>query len=139
MSTATYLRSRVDPGPRSVGLAAGDAAAILAFATLGAAHHGEAPVSDPVHVGLVATPFLLGWIVAALVGGLYTADATSSPRRALSWTVPAWIAAALLGQALRATALFPGDTAPTFVLVTVLVGGGLVVGWRVLAALFVRK
>lgn len=136
MDAARYLRARVDPGPRAAALAAGDAAAIVSFAAIGAAHHGVAPLSNPAHVGRVAAPFLLGWAVAALLGGLYTRDATATPRRALSWSLPAWIVATLVGQALRATAAFPGDAAVTFVLVTVVFGGALVVGWRMLVALF---
>lgn len=137
MSTAQFVRSRVDWERRSLGLLAGDTLAITAFAAVGATHHRGWDLPDPLHVGLVAIPFLLGWVLAAVLGGLYTRDATATPRRALSWTVPAWIVAALVGQAFRATRLFPGGTAPTFVLVTVAVGGLFVVGWRLLAAALV--
>lgn len=138
MSTTTYLRRQVDPGWRSLGLAVGDAVAITAFATVGAAHHGESPL-DPVAVGWIVAPFLVGWAVAAVIGGLYTGDATASPVRALSWSLPAWIVASLLGSGLRGTALFPGDVALTFVAVTIAVGGAFVVGWRVLAAALVGR
>lgn len=135
MSTERFLRSRVDPGRLTLALAAGDALAVVAFAALGASHHGETVFSNPTHVGWVAAPFLVGWALAALLGGLYTNDAVATPRRALSWAVPAWILATLVGQGLRATALLPGGTSPTFVLVTLVVGGAIVVGWRVAAAL----
>lgn len=133
------LRSRVDPGASTLALALGDVIAILVFASLGAAHHGDAPLVNPSHVGWIAAPFLLGWAGVALVGGLYTRAATSTPRRAISWSVPAWIAATLIGQGLRATSLFPGGTALTFVLVTVFAGGSLIVGWRLLAALILAR
>lgn len=137
MSVAQFVRTRVEFGRMAAGLAAGDVLAIAAFATLGAAHHGESVLSNPAHVGLVAVPFLLGWALAALLGGLYTPDAISTPRRVASWTVPAWIVATLVGQGLRATPLIPGGTAPAFVAVTLVVGGALVVGWRLAASLLV--
>lgn len=137
MSTATYLRTRIDPVPGTAGLAVGDVIAILAFVAAGVARHGGDPVGDPVRVLRAAAPFLVAWWLAAFLGGLYTRDAISSPRRALSWALPAWILATLLGHALRATGPVPGGTTPTFVLVTLAVGGALVVGWRVLAALVI--
>lgn len=139
MTALGYLRSRVDPGRTTLALALGDGLAILVFSTLGAAHHGEAPLVDPVHVGWVAAPFLLGWAGVAFVGQLYIRDAILTPRRAISWSVPAWLAATLIGQGLRATPLFPGGTALTFVLVTVFAGGVLVVGWRLLATLVLAR
>jgi hypothetical protein len=139
MSTATYVRTRVDPEPFALGLAMGDAAAIVAFAAAGVTQHGGDPVGDPAHVLLVAAPFLIGWGLAAFLGGLYTRDAITSPRRALSWAIPAWVVATLLGHALRSTAVFQGGTELTFVLVTLAFGGVLVLGWRVLAALVVER
>lgn len=139
MSTATYVRTRIDPEPFALVLGLGDAAAIVAFAAAGVNRHGGDPVGEPGHLAMVAIPFLIGWGLAAFLGGLYTRDAITSARRALSWAVPAWVVATLLGHALRATALFPGNTTLTFVLVTLAFGGGLVLSWRVLAALVVDR
>lgn len=139
MSTATYVRTRVDPEPFALALALGDAVAIVAFAAAGVTQHGGDPLGNPGHVALVAAPFLIGWGVAAFLGGLYTRDAVTSPRRALSWALPAWAVTTLLGHALRATEPFPGGTTVTFVLVTLAFGGTLVLGWRVLAALLVDR
>lgn len=137
MRTTTYLRTRIDAVPRTAGLALGDAIAILAFVAAGVARHGGDPVGEPVGVLRAAAPFLVAWWLVAFIGGLYTRDAIASPRMALSWALPAWILATLLGHALRGTGPVPGGTTPAFVLVTLAVGGVLVVGWRVLAALVV--
>jgi DMSO/TMAO reductase YedYZ heme-binding membrane subunit len=138
MSTATYLRTRVDRAPIVPALLAGDVAAILLFVGIGINSHGGDPIGEPGHLVLTAAPFLLSWLLVAVIGGLYTTDAVIDPRRALSWTVPAWILAALLGQGLRATSLFPGDTALTFAIVSIVAGGALVAGWRLGITLALR-
>ena len=132
MSTTTYLRSRVDLRPLAGVLAVGDVLALTAFVVTGTIQHGQQPFSNPGVVAVALAPFLLAWVAVALLGGLYTADAVLSIRRALGWTVPTWVVAVLAGHAVRATALFPGGTTVAFVAVTLTVGGVLVVGWRVL-------
>jgi hypothetical protein len=139
MSAGTYLRTRVDPIPSSVGLALGDVAAIMAFIVAGEYQHNADPLGNPELVVTAAAPFLLSWAVVAFFGGLYTRDAVASPRRAVSWAVPAWLVATLLSHALRSTSLFRGDTAVAFVLVTMAVGGVLVVGWRLAAAIALER
>ncbi len=130
MSTATYLRTRVDRAPIVPALLVGDVGAILLFVGIGINSHGGDPLGEPAHLVLTAAPFLLSWLLVALLGGLYTTDAVLGLRRALSWTVPAWVVAALLGQGLRATPWFPGDTAVTFAIVSIVAGGALLTGWR---------
>lgn len=135
MSTITSLRSRVDVSPLAAGLVVGDAVALSVFFTLGAESHGFQPFSNPAVVAEGVAPFLLTWLLAATVTGLYACSALTSPLRVFSIAVPAWILAALAGHGLRATQLFRGNTAWTFILVSLVVGGLLVVGWRMLAAL----
>jgi len=134
MSTATYLRTRVDRSPLIPGLLLADVGAILVFAAIGVNHHGGDPLGDLASVAWTAGPFVIGWLVVAVLAGLYTVDAVSSVGQAASWTVPAWVVAALIGQGLRATAFFPGDTALSFALVTIVFGGILVVGVRIAVA-----
>lgn len=134
MGTRTPLRARLEPS-LVARLAAGDVLALTAFFTMGAHTHGLRPFSNPTVVLEGATPFLLTWGLAAVVAGLYTADAVGSVARAVTVTVPAWILAALAGQGLRGTEFFRGSVAWTFLVVTLVVGGGLVVGWRVLATI----
>lgn len=136
MRTATDVRTRVDAVPLTAGLAVGDAVAIGLFAAIGVSHHGSDPVGEPVEVLVTAAPFLVGWFLAAFVGGLFTRDAIASPGRAIGWALPAWVVAVLIGGALRWTALFPGGvSALSFLVVTFVFGGALVVGWRLLASL----
>jgi hypothetical protein len=139
MSTSTYLRSRVDLRPLSGLLVAGDVLALAAFVVAGTARHGSRPFSNPDVVAGALAPFLLAWLGVAVLGGLYTADAVRSPGRALGWAVPAWILAVLLGHALRVTPLFRGGTSVGFVVVSLVVGGVLLVGWRLVASLVVAK
>jgi len=135
----TAAGGRIALGPRTARLAAGDAAAIAAFVLLGEVSHYSAAfvLANPGYVLGTAVPFVLGWLVVAPAAGLYrdrNRDARAGPVRAALAAAGAWVLAALVGQALRATELFHGGAAPTFVLVSIVVGGVLIAGWRALAA-----
>ena len=134
-STYAFLRSRVDLRPLAGVLAVGDSLALTVFVVVGAVSHGQQPFSNPGTAAAILAPFLLAWGAVALFGGLYTADAVAGVRRVLGRTVPAWVVAAVLGQGLRATPLFRGGTSVAFALVTLVVGGALVGGWRAAFAL----
>ncbi|WP_225333925.1 DUF3054 domain-containing protein [Halomicrobium urmianum] len=134
MSTVSSLRGRIDASPLTAALAVGDVGAITLFVVLGQLSHEVGPLANPERVVGTLAPFLIGWVVASLVGSLYTRDALQPPVRAASWTLPAWILAVVVAQALRATPFFPGNAALTFALVSIAVGGGLLIGWRVLLA-----
>lgn len=116
-------------------LAVGDLLAVLVFVVAGLSTHGTDPAARPGHLLWVLFPFLIGLAVATTVGGLYTRDAISSPKRAVASIVPAWIAAVVIAMAFRATALFPGNAALTFAAVSVVVGGSLLSVWRLVAAI----
>jgi hypothetical protein len=139
MSATTALTSRVDRSAGMVWLFVGDAVAMVAFAAIGVFHHGGDPLGDPGRVAWAVAPLLLGWVLPAVLGGLYTWNAITSVRRALAWALPAWLVATLVGNALRATEPVPGGTALSFVLVTFGIGGAFVLGWRGAAALFVDR
>ncbi len=133
MSTTTSLRSRVELSSRAAGVAVGDAVALTVFFTLGAESHNLQPFANPTVVAEGVAPFLLTWLLAATVTGLYASQTLRSPVQTVSVGLPAWVLAALAGHGLRATSLFRGDTAWTFILVSLAVGGVLVIGWRLLA------
>lgn len=139
MSVTSSLRARIDPVPQTVALAVGDLAAIATFVVLGQLQHGWDPVADVNIFAETYGTFLAGWVLAALLGGLYTRDAISTRRRAVSWTLPAWVAAVLVAQALRSTSAIHGNADPVFALVAVAFGGLLLVSWRALAATIVGK
>lgn len=130
MDLRAWFAARVEPTWRSLLVAVGDVVAIAAFVIPGEIQHGFPPLEYPVRTLDTFAPFLLGWIVAALLGGLYTSDALKNSRRILSWTVPAWVFALLVGHGLRATPLFHGGTSPIFFLVTLAVGGSVGIAWR---------
>lgn len=132
MSTAfgSFLESRFDPSPRTLLLAAGDLLLITLFVAMGEVSHGGG-VADGIGALI---PFLLGWAVAASLLGAYSARALASIRGAAAVAAGSWIVGALIGQGLRATPVFPGDAALTFVLVSLGVGLALLVPWRVLMA-----
>lgn len=139
MHVTSSLRGRVEPSPITVALALGDLTAIGVFVVAGEMSHGYDPVTDAGRVAGTLTPFLVGWVLVSVAGGLYTRDAISSVRRAASMTVPAWAVAVVVAQSLRATPIFPGDVAVAFALVSFAVGGSLLLVWRLLATLVASR
>jgi len=135
-SVRTALGHRVEPAPFTALVALGDLVCITAFVLLGVTvgHGGGGTGVDPVHVASVVLPFAAGWAITGLLGGLYTTAVYGSARRAAARAVPAWIGAALIAQALRATAVVPGGAAVTFFAVSVVVTLALLVPWRVAAS-----
>jgi hypothetical protein len=107
--------------------------AIATFVVVGEITHGVDPVANAALVADTYAPFLIGWAVASFAAGLYAGPGRLTRRGVLIRTVPAWVAAALIAQGLRATELFHGDAAVTFFLVSCLVGGTLLVAWRAVA------
>lgn len=126
----------VDPADapkRSALLAAGDLAALVLFAAVGRANHGEGDALGAVLV--TAAPFVAAWALAAAPLGAFGPEARGRDvPAALLAGAKAWALAAPLGLALRAVS--QGGRAPPlpFVLVTLLAGGGLLLAWRGLAA-----
>jgi hypothetical protein len=137
MTVTSSIRRRVDPVPATAGLAVGDLLAVTVFVVTGEIIHGVDPLIQFGRVLGTLLPFLIGLVIVGIGGGLYTRDAIRSPKRAVSLTLPAWVGAVLIAQLLRATAVFPGDAALTFAIVSVGVGGVLLVVWRAAAAVLV--
>lgn len=130
--SVTSVRRRVDPAPFTAVVAVGDLLCIGAFVVLGAWQgHG---ITDPARVASTLGTFVFGWAVAALVVGVYAAEARASVRGALVRTVPAWAGAAVVAQGLRATAVVPGNASLPFFAVSVGVGLALLVPWHAAAA-----
>lgn len=108
-----------------------DAVLVLIFAAIGRASHGE----DPAGFLLTAWPFL----VALLLGHAVAALLPSRPRRpwSLAWGGVVWGVTVVGGLLLRVAA---GDTAQVpFIIVTALVLGVFLVGWRAVTALLRRS
>lgn len=119
--------SRVAATPRTALLALGDLVLITLFVFMGQQNHGTEGLL------LTAAPFLLGWVLVAPLVGLYDGR-RRDVKGTIGLTAVAWIGAALIGQALRATEFFPGGFAITFVIVSILVGLVLLVPFRSLVA-----
>ena len=131
---SSFLQGRVTVASWTAGLAIGDGLVLAAFVLVGGIFgHDWGLMTYLGRLAGSATPFLLGWYLAALIGGLYTPEATASVRNALLWSVPAWLVAVFVAQALRSTEFFPGNAPLSFILVSLLFGGLFVLGWRVLA------
>ncbi|WP_276260530.1 DUF3054 domain-containing protein [Haloglomus litoreum] len=134
MSTAAALSSRFDRSATTVGLALVDLVLIMAFFVLGELQHGgvAAIPSAPV----AAAPFLFGWVVSTVLLGLYGPPWRESLRDAAIRTAGAWTGAVAIGQLLRDSAFLPGNAAPAFILVSLVVGMALLVPWRLAALRF---
>lgn len=132
------VRRRIDPGPLTGVVAAGDVALIALWVAVGQYFHGLPPWEYSGRLVQNVVPFLLGWAVASFAGGLYTHDAWEFPIRAVSWTVPAWITAVVIAVLLRGTPVFPGNASPVFGAVALGVGLVLLLPWRVGIALYDR-
>lgn len=131
MSTTTRF-GRVDRSATSLAVAVGDAALIGLFVLAGELSHYTIDflLANPGRIVGTALPFYTGWVIAALALGAYSRAARETPARAALIGGGTWIIAALIGQALRSTAVFPGDFAVTFMFVSIGVGLVLLVPWR---------
>ena len=134
MSTVESLRARMDASPGTLALAVGDIGLITLFVVLGELQHGYDILAETGRVIGTALPFFIGWALVSIPAGVYAPATRLSVRRAVSRTALAWVGAALVGQALRATPIFHGGFALPFALVSLGVGIVLLVPWRALAA-----
>ncbi len=119
------LDDRVDSA--ALPLAVGDLVAIIGVLTYGMIQHNTLL---PERALGVYAPFLLGWVVAAVLIGAYSAGAAESAKAAVPLGIRAWVLAALIGFALRWTPVFPGDLDVIFVLITLVLPGVLIGGLR---------
>ena len=127
------VAGRVERSATTAWLALGDAAVIVAFLSLGAMRHNVNPIAQPLRIADTVAPFLLGWIVAAPLVGAYAPRARRSVRAGVGFAVVAWLAADLIGSALRATPYFHGNAPLSFVAVTFGVGAVFLAVWRAVA------
>lgn len=110
-----------------------DIVVVVAFAALGRATH-DGDVLGPGGLGLAETswPFLValavGWIVSL---------ATRHPLAPLRTGVPVWIVTVVGGMLLRAVS--GQGTAFAFVIVATVTLAVLLIGWRAIAALVLRR
>lgn len=126
----TTVRERA-PTTRLTGVVfAGDLLVLLAFASYGMYSHGTAPWSDLGYTFMTFAPFAIAWVVLAPLLGVYLDGTLASYRQtAVRFTI-GWPLVAVVGSLVRATPLFHGGTALTFVLVTIAFGLLFFLVWR---------
>ncbi|MEF8840781.1 MAG: DUF3054 domain-containing protein [Haloarculaceae archaeon] len=132
--TDTALGGRVELSPLTAVLAGVDVLLLLTFVVLGEFSHFGVTATAFARTPGTAAPFLLGWVVAAPLAGVYAASVRGSVRAAALRTAAAWVGTVVVAQSLRSTAAFPGDLAPAFVVVSLVVGLVLLLPWRVVVA-----
>ncbi|MFP4175142.1 MAG: DUF3054 domain-containing protein [Halobacteriales archaeon] len=111
--------------PRPTALALGDLVVVTALVGVGTVHHGG---DNPVRVLRVALPFVVGWFAVAPIAGAY--GEYPSTKNEIFATVGTWTVAALVGLGVRSTSLFEGSSPPSFGFVMIVIGGAVVVLWR---------
>lgn len=124
---------------RTVLLVIGDALALLIFAALGRASHGEeASLTALAQVAETAAPFIIGWFVAAPLVGAYRAQVTGALQPMLARTWLSWLIAWPIGLGLRA--LIRQTTIPlSFALVTFVTVLAIMSLWRGAFALIAAR
>lgn len=133
MSTAQTTRPAPANWRRIVALAAGDSAALLLFAAIGRASHGEeSGLEALLQVAGTAAPFIAGWFLTAPLFGAY-GSATHGLRPMLTRTTLCWLAACPVGLGLRALAL-ERSVPLSFALVTLITVLLILLAWRALFA-----
>jgi hypothetical protein len=112
---------------------AGDALVIVAVLSVGIVRHrGLEGLFDVAGAAETVTPFLLAWLIVAPVVGAYGDRAGRDRRQSVGRGVSAWIGAAVLGSAIRATEAFTGGATPVFVAVVAGSGAVAIALWRLL-------
>lgn len=115
-----------NPGRRAwLVTVAADAVAVLAFAAVGRANHGES--DGAAGIWHTAWPFLLGTAI-----GLGVARFTRSDPFAVRTGVRVWLWTLVIGMVVRHT--IGGGTPVAFVVVAAVVLAALLVGWRAVLA-----
>jgi biotin transporter BioY len=109
-------------------LIVGDLAAFLLFTYYGKRAHGLP--ADAAGILATAAPFLLGWLAAALLLGVYRPHRYERPGKLILITVAAWTVAAPIGLIIRALWL---GTPITLMFAVVAYGLMLMflLGWRI--------
>jgi peptidoglycan/LPS O-acetylase OafA/YrhL len=126
----TRRPSRPAARPEIVRAVVLDAALIVVFALVGRASHGE----DLAPSGVLGTawPFLAGGLAGWIV-----ARAWRNPSRVVPTGLVVWAVTVVVGVVLRA--LTGEGVVVPFVITTAIILGVLLLGWRAISALVVRR
>lgn len=123
-------------------LLVGDVLALFVFGVVGRMTHGL-PASDASGLLDSTLPFVVGWLVATPWFGLFRAEVATSPARVVSRSLLAWVPVgfpiSILLWALVRRRSIPDGIVPEFVVAALAATVVLLVGWRLVYALFHRR
>src|SRR5262245_14132083 len=120
--------------PSPLLLLAGDLACLSAFVLLGLRTHAELAQASALQRFLLNIILLgVAWTAAGLALGAFRLSPPLSLRAALARTLNTWLVAAPLALLLRALLLRSATILVIFFLITLAVGGALLLFWRAVA------
>lgn len=93
----SFISERVDRA--AAPLAVGDLLVILAVIAVGM--HNHETLTGVVPLLATAAPFLLGWVLASVPIGAYSAGAAESAKAAVPLAIRSWVPAAVVGIVIR--------------------------------------
>lgn len=120
-----------------VWLFVGDALCLSLFVLAGLQTHDSA--SPLVRFGLNAGPLIFTWTLTAWALGALQLEPPLTYRTFLGRTLTAWLVAAPLALILRALVLRAATLVLIFMLVTLGLGGGILLAWRAAVVWVVRR
>jgi len=129
-SEESFLARRIDAA--AAPLVAVDLLALSVILTYGVINHNGVDylTTNTAAWLLTLVPFLIGWAVASVPIGAYSAGAAESAKAAVPLAVRAWVPAAIVGLALRASPVFSGGFSLVFGVVIFVTGGVALVAFR---------
>ncbi|OLZ41008.1 hypothetical protein A6E15_08395 [Natrinema saccharevitans] len=112
-----------------------DILCIVGIVLIGRISHNGNPIAEPIASLETVTPFVVGWLAAAALAGVYAADRAGASRE-FRLPAVAWIAAANVGLMLRGSPLFDGGATWPFPVVITATGLTALLGWRLVYILY---
>lgn len=130
----------MSPARWRVILAAGDLLGLAGFLLIGMADHETLTRAGGVaRLVINAGPLLGGWAIAALALGAWDWPPRHGARQWWARTVLAWLVVAPLALLTRALLLHAATIVVIFFLVTLSLGGSVLLAWRALFWLVARR
>ena len=119
------------PSRAALGLLLGDTLVLVAFVLVGMGNHDTLAQTNAVYrFAVLAGPLLLTWLGAATAQGAWSVALPLTWRVMWGRTLAAWLIAAPLALLLRALLLGAATLIVPFMLVTLGLGGALLLAWR---------
>ena len=114
-------------------LLGGDMLVLFVFVVAGQREHELTNVNNPL-LGILLTTgeFTVAWIAAGVWFGAFRRDHPPALRAFMRRSLNAWLVAAPLGTLVRALVLGRADIPAAFLVVVLVLGGAMLLGWRLL-------